>query len=170
MNSGTTENSSASVEVVNATTLSSGSSSKHSGGASSASFSTESVPFKSLNVDDICSMLSSLGLSKYSESFRREGISGVNLVDLTSIEELNEIDIKIPKLYFRNLQNAIDIYKSEGVPIDLLQSWRNSTPSPPKGSDSGKHISSAALECEDLSEGFANTFWSSSNAEVNASS
>ena len=162
MNSGTTENSSASIEAVTFA-------SKDSRESASASFG--SVPFESLNVDDICSMLSSLGLSKYSESFRRAEISGVNLFDLTTIEELNEIDIKMAQLHFKNLQKAINKYKFEGVPIDILQSWRNSTPSSSTGSDSGKQISSIVSAAKvDNSDSFANTFWLSSNAEVNASS
>jgi hypothetical protein len=86
----------------------------------SLSFDGPTMPFDSLSTEEVCKLLSKIGIGKYTSQFIETHVNGSILCEITSPEDLKDCSIYLPGPVARSLLSSIKDFKEKGVPINLL--------------------------------------------------
>ena len=80
----------------------------------------DAVPLSRLTVDQVASLLRTLGLGEYSAPSKARGITGGILVNCTTKERLAAERVNMTPARFGLLRSALDHYTSSGVPKTMV--------------------------------------------------
>lgn len=88
---------------------------------SSSSAESECKPLRSLTMDEVLNLLTSLQMSKFKQIFLDNEISGRILCEMETGEDLIDMEVKLPKPHERMFLKVLSDYRLKGVPLSVLK-------------------------------------------------
>lgn len=83
--------------------------------------SEEARTLESITASEVIRLLKYWGVRKYESQFNESGIDGTILARVNTVDDLKDCSLYLPGPLARSLVNTLNMYKSTGVPVKLLE-------------------------------------------------